>query len=246
MTDSPTASRPFLTAEWRYLAMLNYEVDPAVLESLLPHGTELDPWQGSHFVSIVGFMFLDVKVCGLPIPFHRNFEEVNLRFYVRRKGPDGWRRGVVFVREIVPRAVIAWVARSIYQEPYLALPMRHSIEETGEAPDRVEYGWKFRDGGNRLWVESSGEFRDLRAGEKAEFITEHYWGYTRHRNGSTWEYQVEHPRWRVADTRAAGFDCDVTGLYGARFAEFLTENPTSALVAEGSPITVYQGRGIHP
>jgi hypothetical protein len=253
-----TGARPFLTASWRHLAMLNYEVDPAVLENRIPCGTELDDWQGRVLVSMVGFLFLDVKVLGLPIPFHRNFEEVNLRFYVRRKTPDGWRRGVVFVKEIVPRPAIAWVARTVYQEPYEAMPMQHRVDGADATPGRVEYRWtsaksphvlwRSCGGGvdNRLWVESDGVFRDLREGGEAEFITEHYWGYTRRRNGDTWEYQVEHPRWRVADVRRAGFECDVAALYGPEFTGFLTGTPSSSLLAEGSPVTVRQGVRIHP
>ena len=78
-------AKVFLTAEWRYLAMLNYEIEPAVLAPFVPQGTELDSFDGKTFVSIVAFLFLDTRIGGIPIPFHRNFEEVNLRFYVRRK-----------------------------------------------------------------------------------------------------------------------------------------------------------------
>src|SRR5205823_7666414 len=118
---------PFLAAEWRNLVLLNYEIDPAVLRPLIPVRTELDPYQGRHYVSLVGFLFLKTRVLGLPIPFHRNFEEINLRFYVRHQAADGWRRGVVFVREIVPRWAIAFVARGLYNEQYVAHPMHSRI-----------------------------------------------------------------------------------------------------------------------
>jgi len=39
--SSTSSSSTFLTARWRYLAMLNYEVDPAILRSRVPVGTEL-------------------------------------------------------------------------------------------------------------------------------------------------------------------------------------------------------------
>jgi uncharacterized protein YqjF (DUF2071 family) len=67
----------FLTAEWRYLAMINYEIDPAILLPHVPRGTELDEWQGKTFVSMVGFHFLNTRVLGVPLPFHRNFAEIN-------------------------------------------------------------------------------------------------------------------------------------------------------------------------
>jgi uncharacterized protein YqjF (DUF2071 family) len=237
---------PFLTAEWRHLVMLNYEVDPEILRPWLPAATELDPWQGRTLVSVVGFQFLKTRVLGFPIPWHRNFEEVNLRFYVRQKAADGWRRGVVFIRELVPRTAIATVARVLYEEPYLALPMSHQITSVDGTPRSVEYGWTFRNSPCHLRVETTGDWRSLQIGEEAEFITEHYWGYTRRRDGSTSEYQVAHPPWRVMAVATSELSCDITQLYGAGFAESLQAPPHSALLAEGSPVTVYQGTRLPP
>jgi uncharacterized protein YqjF (DUF2071 family) len=241
----------FLTAAWRYLVMANYEVDPAVLRPLVPRGTELDEWQGRTVVSMVGFRFLDTRVLGVPIPFHRDFDEVNLRFYVRREGPEGWRRGVVFIKELVPRAAIAWLARVVYNENYVALPMRHDVrlpeEGTAHGGGRgvgegaVAYEWRSGGRWNRLAATVAGAPSPLAAGSEAEFITEHYWGYARQRDGGTVEYQVEHPPWRVWSAAASTFDCDVDGLYGAAFAAPLTASPRSAFVAEGSPVTVRRG-----
>src|SRR5271170_4000443 len=150
-------SNIFLTAEWRYLAMLNYEIDPMALASFVPAGTELDFWNGKTYVSLVGFLFQDTRVCGIPIPFHRHFEEINLRFYVRRKADDGWRRGVVFIKELVPRKIIAFVARKFYNENYFALPMSHQIEKTQGEIESVFYGWRFNGRENFLKVTVNGQ-----------------------------------------------------------------------------------------
>jgi uncharacterized protein YqjF (DUF2071 family) len=228
--------RPFLTAEWRWLVMLNYEIDPALLKSLVPSGTELDSFQGVTYVSVVGFRFLQTRVFGLAIPFHRNFEEVNLRFYVRRKWEGEWRRGVVFVRELVPRRLIAWVARTVYHEPYLALPMSHRIEQDSSGV-RCSYAWE-RLGRTEL-IEAQATGDSVLADENSEeaFITEHYWGYSSHA-GETNEYQVEHPRWRVWRAQHARFEADVGTLYGDRFVATLAQAPRSAFIADGSPVTV--------
>jgi hypothetical protein len=187
-------------------------------------------------------MFLDTRVLGSPIPFHRDFEELNLRFYVRRRGPEGWRRGVVFVKEIVPRFAIAAVARVLYGENYVALPMRHRLDVSAEAGGTVEYGW--RTGGRWCEVRAAvrGPAGPLAEGSEEEFITEHYWGYARQRDGGTVEYQVEHPRWRVWRAESAVLECDVAALYGPGFAEPLSAPPRSALVADGSAIIVRKGR----
>jgi uncharacterized protein YqjF (DUF2071 family) len=226
----------FLTAEWRYLAMLNYEIDPKILASFVPLGTELDFWNGKAFVSVVGFLFQNTRVFGMQIPFHRNFEEVNLRFYVRRKADDGWRRAVVFIKELVPRFAIAFSARAFYGEPYIALPMSHRIEANFAA-----YFWKFNGEENFLKITAHGDAQPLVEGSEQEFITEHYWGYTAQRDGSTLEYHVEHPRWRVWDVQTAELHCDVAGLYGQQFCAALNQPPSSAFLAEGSEVKVYKG-----
>ena len=232
----------FLTAQWRDLAMLNYEVDPAVLAPLVPIGTELDLWEGRALISVVGFHFRRTRVLGLAIPFHVNFEEVNLRFYVRREGAEGLRRGVVFVKEIVPRAAIAWVARTLYNENYVALPMRHTVENRpGDAPCSVEYGWRFGGRWSRVRIVTNGRPEIPPADSEATFITEHYWGYARQRDGGTVEYRVEHPQWRVSAATESFFECDVAALYGAPFAAALSRPPVSAFLADGSAVTVRRG-----
>jgi uncharacterized protein len=229
-------ARPFLTAEWRSLVMLNYAIDPAILASLVPRGVELDLWQGEALVSMVGFRFLDTRLLGVAVPWHRDFDEVNLRFYVRRKMEGEWRRGVTFIREIVPKRAIAATARAFYNEPYLALPMRHRIVLRS-----YRYEWRWCDRWQSLSAEVTGAAAAMPAGSDEEFIFEHYWGYTRQRDGGTVEYRVEHPRWDVWQTTNARLDCDVAGLYGPQFTEALSAPPRSAFVAEGSPVSVRRG-----
>jgi uncharacterized protein YqjF (DUF2071 family) len=234
--------RPFLTATWRNLAMLNYEIDPAVLQRHLPAGLVVDTWQGRAFASMVGFLFLDTRLLGLPIPWHRNFEEVNLRYYVRRRDlGDDAPRAVAFVKEIVPRPAIAWTARVVYGERYVHLPMRHEIGYASGAPASVEYGWRRRGQWQRLGVRPQGAAQPMTPGSEAEFIAEHYWGYANQR-GRTVEYQVEHPPWQVWQVSESWLDCDVAGLYGPEFTPFLAGAPSSAFLAEGSPVVVRQGR----
>ena len=223
--------------------MVNFDVDPRVLKPLVPTGTELDDWNGRSFVSLVGFLFLKTRVLGAAIPCHRDFEEVNLRFYVRRRAVDGWRRAVVFVKEIVPRRAIALTARALYGERYVALPMGHRIEQhdcVGE-PRAVSYSWWLRGRENRVGVSVNGEFCEVAEGSDVEFITEHYWGYARRRGGRTTEYRVDHPRWRVRAATDTEIDCDAAALYGDQFVDSLRHRPASAFLAEGSEVMVFRG-----
>ncbi len=227
--------RRFLTAEWRDLLLLNYEVDPTLLGPLIPLGTELDDHEGHTYVSLVAFRFIDTRVLQLAVPLHRNFEELNLRFYVRREVGGELRRGEVFVREVVPRRVIATMARVLYNEPYIALPMRSQVDGV---PPVVRYAWAA--GGKWHSLEARGNGAGLvpPAGSHEAFIAEHYWGYTRRRDGATSEYRVEHPRWHVWPATELRMEADFSALYGPTFGAALVQ-PKTAFIAAGSAVAVH-------
>jgi hypothetical protein len=228
--------RKFLTAQWRDLVMANYEVAPEILEDRVPKGTSLDFDDGKLFVSLVGFMFLETRVLGVPVPFHVNFEEVNLRFYVKRETESEIRRGVCFVKEIVPRYAIATVARVLYGEPYECWKMAHTRRET-----EVGYSWRRGDSVNEIQVEADEDLGVPAAGSHGEFIIEHYWGYTKRGLERTDEYKVEHPKWELFSVKNERIKVDFGATYGERFAFLSDEKPFSILLAKGSPIAVYKG-----
>jgi uncharacterized protein len=232
----------FLTAEWRSLAMLNYEVDPCLLLRFVPFGTDLDRWNGKTFVSLVGFRFLDTKVYGVRFPFHCNFDEINLRFYVRRQDETGVKRGVVFIKEVVPRRVIVAVARIVYNENYVALPTFHQIQPSEDGAVNVEYGWRTARGWNKMTLTARGEPGLPERGSHEEFITEHYWGYSVLPNSGCLEYQVAHPPWKVWTAQDARFEGDAVELYGDNLGKVLKRSPSSAFLAEGSDVRIFEGR----
>jgi len=234
-------TRTFLTAEWRKLIMAQYEVDPATLAPWLPPGVELDLFQGRCYVSLVGFLFDKVRVLGLPIPFHTRFEEVNLRFYVARTETDGTRkRGVVFISELVPRVAITLIANSLYEEPYATLPMRRSIASTPNSL-AVSYSWRHHGIWQSVTVEADSTPQPISPSSVEDFITEHYWGYTKRTHGNTSEYGVQHPRWQVYPIQSFTIDADFAALYGPAFAALNNQQPSSVLLAEGSAVSVSTG-----
>jgi uncharacterized protein YqjF (DUF2071 family) len=238
------SGRIFLTAEWRDLVLLNYEVDPDLLRPYIPRGTELDYWNSKAFISLVGFRFVNTKVFGVRIPFHSNFTEVNLRFYVRRHEQGEVRRGVVFIREIVPRRAIAFVARILYNENYIALPMAHELRNGKDGSISASYRWRSGGHWSEMRFESQGNPEPLRNLSEEQFITEHYWGYAAQRDRGCVEYHVVHPSWNVWRAQHAEFIGDAEQLYGAAFAAVLSNKPSSAFLADGSPVTVTRGRRI--
>jgi uncharacterized protein YqjF (DUF2071 family) len=228
----------FLTADWRNLLMFNYAVDPGLLQRFVPEGTTLDAFEGRTYVSLVGFEFNRTRVAGVAIPFHGSFEEVNLRFYVRRSE----RRGVVFIRELVPKFAVAAIARIAFGENYSRVPMSHSIQVQPDTGDvEAEYGWGSGPGRCSMRMEAD-KTSFLPADDSlGQFITEHYWGYAAQSDGGCLEYEVQHPRWLVREAKSARFSGDAAGYYGAEFGKLLTLPPDSAFMAEGSPVTVFKG-----
>lgn len=238
----PIKKRTFLDTQWRKLVMVNYAVNPDVLKKYLPFETELDLWNGTCYVSLIGFMFVDTKVLKLRIPFHVNFEEINLRFYVKYKDTNGYKRGVVFIKEIVPRPALTLVANLLYNENYETLPTRHSWTESGEILT-VEYGWK-KGRWHTVTVVTDKKAVDIKPESEEEFITEHFWGYTKISNSLTSEYEVAHPRWQIYPVKDYEVNVDFTTTYGADFAFLQNEEPVSVYLAEGSEILVKQGAKI--
>jgi len=221
--------------------MAQYAIDPALLLPYLPAGLELDFYENECYVSLVAFLFDRVRLKGLPMPFHTRFEEVNLRFYVRRREPDGsLKRGVVFIREFVPRLAIAYVAKRFYEEPYTAIPTNHQIDLSPESL-KVAYTWDLGGRSHTLAVDSATTPQNILPNSEEDFITEHYWGYTKRSDGTTSAYEVKHPRWQTYKPRSYEIAVDFGLLYGPSFA-FLTDlKVSSVLLAEGSAVSVHSG-----
>lgn len=234
--------KTFLKAEWRKLAMANYSVEKSILNRYLPHKTEIDLWNNTCYVSLVGFLFKDTRIKGLRIPFHINFEEVNLRFYVRYNDKGLWKRGVVFIKEIVSKPALTFVANTIYNENYETMPMEHLWTISGDTIT-AEYKWKKKQW-NSFKVITDKTSKPIENESEEEFITEHYWGYTRIADTKTSEYGVEHPRWEVYPMKDYAIDVDFENIYGEDFGFLKTLKPMSVFLAEGSEIEVKHGRMI--
>ena len=233
--------KPFLEARWDNLIMANYVIEPALLLPYLPNKTELDIYNGNMYVSLVGFMFADTRMLGFKVPFHINFEEVNLRFYVRHKHNGEWKRGVVFIKEIVPKIAITTVANTLYKEKYCTMPMRNYFEKDKDELF-IKYQWKYKGRWNSLQAATEKYSVPMQNGSEEEFIAEHYWGYSKYNSHTTFEYAVEHPAWQVYPVKKYEIDCDFAGLYGSQFSFLKDTQPSSVFVARGSAIKVLNKR----
>ena len=227
----------FLSARWENLIMANYEVNPDVLTSYLPHGVALDFYNNKTYVSLVGFMFKKTSLFNVPIPFLGTFEEINLRFYVKRIEGDTVKRGVVFINETVPYKLIAWLANKLYKEHYIAIPTKNVTEITSFSKN-IKYQWKINKEWNHIAVTAEKENEQMLPGSIEEFIFEHYYGYTKINNLLSQEYKVKHPRWQVNKVIDYSIHCNFTAMYGRDFTFLNNHQPDSVIITEGSPVSV--------
>ena len=229
--------KTFLKARWENLIMANYSIDAEILMPFLPKGVELDLYDGKAYVSLVGFIFKRSRIFNIPIPLMGTFEEINLRFYVRRKVGDTYRRGVVFINETVPYKPVAWLANKLYKEHYITIPTKHQIVFDNSIKS-IQYEWKVGASWNHIKVNATLDSREMDRGSLEEFIFEHYYGYTKISENVSQEYKINHPRWMVNDIIEKSIKCDFSSMYGHSFSHLSNKEPDSVIIAEGSDISV--------
>jgi uncharacterized protein YqjF (DUF2071 family) len=227
----------FLKANWENIVMANYEIDPKILQPYLPKGVELDLFEGKAYVSLVGFMFKNTRLFNIPIPYLGTFEEINLRFYVLRKEAGHTKRGVVFINETIPYRVVAWVANKLYKEHYTTIPTKHDIK-IGEHSKEIRYEWLQKGKWNSIQLSATTDNKAMQEGSFAQFIFEHYYGYTKIDAQTTEEYRLHHPSWRVNTITQSAIDCDFKAMYGDDFEVLNRTEPTDIFIAEGSAVSV--------
>jgi uncharacterized protein YqjF (DUF2071 family) len=186
-------------------------------------------------------MFKQTSLFGVPIPVLGTFEEINLRFYVKRVEENLVKRGVVFINETVPYKPVAWLANKLYKEHYMAIPTKNSIA-VENAAKKIRYEWKINKAWNHLEVKAAVEKENMVPGSIEEFIFEHYYGYTKINDLHSQEYKVNHPRWQVNNVIDYSIDSDFTSMYGKNFSFLDNQKPDSIIIAEGSPVTVQRKR----
>jgi uncharacterized protein YqjF (DUF2071 family) len=234
VASDPSHRRPFLTADWTNLILVTYPVPDEFLLPHLPPGLDLDRREGSAFVSLVAFDFSRTRVLGVAWPGYRRFPEVNLRFYVRR----GSERGVVFIRELVPLRLVAWLAHALYNEPYAVLPMTSRVSET-DRMIAVEH--RLTADGRTCSIEANGDKPGGVPGPPSttHFFKELRWGFGRTRQGETLQYEVRHDCWQAYPVRDYRVDLDWAALFGPRWAVLQKATPSSVILAAGSGVKLY-------
>ena len=236
----------FLSAKWNNMLFANYPIDYNLLKPLIPEGTELDFWNGECFISVVAFQFLDSKLFGfIPAFSQRNFDEINLRFYVKRKSYDNYtRKGVVFIKEIVPSRLVKFIANNVFGENYISRNMKHQIGDFSEDSFDISYSFKNDNFWNRFSAEISQNYILPKTGDIEEYITEHYWGYASKPNNPTVEYEVEHPQWTVYKVKKFNLDFNFGNVYGDSFSFLSKVEPSSVFFCIGSDVKVRFGTKI--
>ncbi|MEO5905745.1 MAG: DUF2071 domain-containing protein, partial [Saprospiraceae bacterium] len=221
----------------------NYAVDPVLLKNYLPTGTHLELWNNQCYLSLVGFMFLETKFLGVKFPLHTNFPEVNLRFYVNRNTLQERKRGVVFIKEVVPLPVVTFIANTFYKEHYHTMPMRHSWKIAKEKIS-VEYAWK-KNEWYSMKIVSNPASHPIVENSIYSFFTDNPWGFNRLSESRTLAYEVEHPVWKFYDTLDYSINVDFEKVYGPAFSFLNHQEPDSVFLIEGSEVTLEKGKEIN-
>lgn len=227
----------FLKANWEHIIMVNYEIDPQILLPFLPNSVELDLFNGKCYISLVGFMFKNTKLFNIPIPYFGTFEEINLRFYVKRKEGNQIKRGVVFINETIPYKIVAWMANKLYKEHYTVVPTKHELQ-INNAAQSIKFEWFLDKRWNSIYVTSELKSNRMKNESLEKFIYEHYYGYTKIDENNTEEYQLQHPSWNIHKVLNHSVDCDFETMYGQPFSILNQTQPTAVFIAEGSLVKV--------
>ena len=178
----------------------------------------------------------------MKIPFHHTFEEINLRFYVKYKEGNTWKRGVVFIKELVPKPALTFVANTIYKENYQTVPMQHKWAKN-DLENIVEYQWKVKNRIQKICVHSALNLKEIETDSEAEFITEHYFGYSK-QHSNTYEYEVKHPKWKHYPVLDSHINVDFELNYGKNFKFLNHKQPISILLTNGSEVSVENKKSI--
>jgi uncharacterized protein YqjF (DUF2071 family) len=231
---------PLITFEWQHLLTATWAVHPSLLSPMVPARTTLDLWNGDALLSLVGMRSLNAQVAGVPVPLHQDFDQITLRFYVRREVAGETRRGVVLIKQIVPSASMTLLARVLYNENFVNAPTRHDIQP-GEH-GWTAYEWLVGNRWNRLSAVRAGAARQPAEYSIEEFVAHRPWAYARQADGSSLEFAAQHPRWDVWPTQEMLLDCDVAPLFGVEYVPVFSGQPISTFVAVGSIVHLDAGR----
>ena len=233
------SNKVFLRSNWLRLASANYIIEPHLLDKYIPKGTVLEEHNGKHYVSLVAFRYSQTRLLNIQVPFHTNFEEINLRFYVKRKiAPHVWRSEVAFTKLFFPKTALTFVAKHIYKENYETKRMRHNWSEN----DRqllTSYGLKK----NRwhdfeLMTEKESNVIDAHSSEA--FFSKHYWGTSQINDNSCTIYKIEHPEWKVFRVNDWKINFDFNKVFGSEFKHLTDNKPESVYLYDGSEVVVHK------
>lgn len=234
---------PFLKAQWKELTLVNFALEPDFLINILPVGLDPDLLHGKAYASLVAFDFESIRVGGIPWPGYTQFPELNLRVYVRCS--EAGRRGVFFIRELIPGKIPTAIARVAYNEPYSACPLTRSHQALVNGAQVQRTDWIWKGAPNYLEVEVGPETMMPATDEDANWFKEQEWGFGHSRLGELLRYHVTHPRWMVRKVHRCDYEVDWLGLYGPIWARQLEgAEPDSLMHCIGSEIAVYPPRSI--
>jgi len=227
-----TNSRIFMKGNWEHLVIQTFTCNPEILKEYLPNDIELDLYQGKALFSMVAFTFSKVSFFGIKVPFHQEFGEINFRFYARSKIDNT--KGVVFIREFAPKPLIAFVANTIYNEPFYYKNIKKNILQSA-TQKKVTY--KFNKN-NEISVQAHSHSKPTQKNSLQEFIVDRYIAFVKGRNNTTYQYKINHRPWQLHQIKKCKITIKVLELLPEVFKN--SEHITTYFV-DGSAVTIQKG-----
>jgi uncharacterized protein YqjF (DUF2071 family) len=193
----PPPEGPWVMAQtWNDLLFVHWRVAADRLTRLVPHGLEVDRYDGSAWLGIAPFRLTGLRLRGTaPLPWLSTFPELNVRTYLT----IGDKPGIWFFSLDAASRLAVEAARRLYKLPYFHARMSAERRTGG-----IEYSSARLDGGGR---EFRGRYRptgDVFNAEPASlewFLTERYCLYAIDK-GRLHRAEIHHPPWPLQPAEA--------------------------------------------
>lgn len=225
---------------WRNVVHVNYQIAPEVLHPYLPPRTEILLFQNKCFITLTALVYDQVKFKGLNIPLHREIPEVNLRFYVSAADGSKSKNGVVLLKRIIAKPLLAFAGQLLFQEQYAVMPISYFVRK--QSTERlVKYFWKNNPPygeWHSLSVKTSHSSIAFNEDDQVAFLTKPTLRFSGGRSMRTRVSEIEYKVTNVFEVDDYQLDVKFSVLFGGKFQFLSRQKPESVYLLEDSEVTV--------
>jgi len=207
--------------EWNRAIFLHWEVEIEQLKSFVPDEIEIDLFKGKPWISLVAFTMEKIRPRFLP-PFSpiSNFDEINIRTYVKSKN----KTGVYFLSIEGGKKISCKIARSLSQLPYRYSKIKRS-ENSFQSINP-----KFND---QLSIQFNIVNQTIEKQEIDHWLTERYALY-QDSNQHINEFEIHHLEWPINKLDIVDLNVNYP-----RFRNLIGSSPNKVQYSEGVKVLAW-------